>query len=74
MSSMVDFIPVLLSGFGLIALVKPEWVAALDRRQKAAGTARYPQEIEMGETYYAVIRFAGVAFTLFGLVFVVRSW
>jgi hypothetical protein len=72
--STVDLIPVLLFTFGLIAMAKPEWVAAIDRRQKAAGTTRRPGDIEMGETYYAVVRMAGVGFTLFGLLFVVQSW
>lgn len=71
---MVDFVPVLLFVCGLIALGKPEWVAAIDRRQKAAGTTRRPEDIEMGETYYAVVRVAGVGLTLFGFLFIVQSW
>ena len=71
---MVDLIPVLLFVFGIVAMGRPEWVAAVDRRQKAAGTTRRSSEIEMSETYYAVIRIAGVGFTLFGLAFIARSW
>lgn len=29
---MVDFVPVLLLVFGIVAVVKPGWVAAIDRR------------------------------------------
>ena len=71
---MVDLIPVLLFIFGLVTVGKPEWVAALDRRQKAAGTTRHPREIEMSETYYGLVRLAGIGFTIFGLVFILRSW
>lgn len=71
---MVDFIPVLLFVFGLIASSKPDWVAAIDRRQKAAGTTRRPSDVEMGDTYYAVVRIAGVFSTLFGLLFIIRNW
>lgn len=74
MVCMVDLIPVLLFVFGLVALSKPEWVASIDRRQKAAGTTRSPGDIEMSETYYGAVRLAGVGFTLFGLLFIVRSW
>ncbi|WP_458191014.1 hypothetical protein [Haladaptatus sp. NG-WS-4] len=71
---MIDLIPVLLFVFGLIALSKPEWVAAIDRRQKAAGTTRSPSDMEMSETYYGVVRLAGIGLTLFGLLFIVWSW
>lgn len=71
---MVDFVPVLLFVFGLVAVGKPEWIAAIDRRQKATGTTRSPDEVEMSETYYVVIRLAGVGFALLGLLFLVRSW
>ena len=70
---MVDIIPVVLAVFGLVAVWKPEWVATVDRRQKAAGTTRRPDEIEMSETYHVVVRLAGVAFLLFGVVFTLRS-
>ena len=71
---MVDLIPVLLFVFGFIVMMKPEWVAAIDRRQKAAGTTRRPSDIETSETYYAFVRITGVGFTLFGFLFIVRSW
>lgn len=70
---MVDVIPALLLIFGLVALGKPEWVALIDRRQKAAGTTRRPGTVEMSDTYYAVVRIVGSGFVLFGVVFLVRS-
>jgi hypothetical protein len=71
---MVDFLPVLLFVFGLIAMGKPEWIAAVDRRQKAAGTTRSPSDVELSETYYAIVRIAGAGFALFGLLFILQSW
>ena len=71
---MVDLLPTLLLVFGVVAAVRPGLVAAVDRRQKAAGTTRQPEDVELSATYYTVVRLAGVAFALFGLVFVVRSW
>ncbi len=71
---MVDLVPVVLFVGGLIAIGKPDWMAALDRRQKAAGTTRDPDEVEMDPTYYVLIRLLGVGFTLFGLLFIIRSW
>lgn len=70
---MVDIIPVLLLMFGVVALVKPEVVATIDRRQKAAGTTRQPSDVEMSETYYAVVRIIGLGLVLFGLIFTLRS-
>jgi len=70
---MVDFIPVVLLVCGLIAIARPEWIAAVDRRQKAAGTTRHPSDVEMNETYHVVVRVAGVGFVVFGLVFVLRG-
>lgn len=70
---MVDVIPVVLLVFGIVALTKPEWVAMIDRRQKAAGTTRRSGDIEMSETYYTIVRVAGLGFTLFGLIFTLRS-
>lgn len=70
---MVDAIPVLLLAFGIVAIFKPELVAVVDRRQKAAGTTRQPGEIEMSESYYAVVRIVGVGLTIFGLIFTLRS-
>lgn len=70
---MVDVVPVLVLLVGLVAVVRPGWVAAVDRRQKAAGTTRRPADVELNETYYAVVRTAGVGLALLGLVLVVRS-
>lgn len=70
---MVDVVPVVLLAVGVVAVLRPEWVAAIDRRQKAAGTTRRPGDVEMSETYYAVVRIAGIGLALFGLVFTLRS-
>ena len=70
---MVDVVPVLLLVFGLVAVVEPELVAAVDRRQKSAGTTRSPGDVEMSETYYGVVRAVGLGLLLLGLVFTVRS-
>lgn len=70
---MVDFVPILLFAFGVVAIIKPGLVAMIDRRQKAAGTTRRPSEIEMSESYYAVVRLVGVGLALFGLIFTLRS-
>lgn len=70
---MVDVVPVLLLGFGLIAVLKPNLVAAIDRRQKAAGTTRNARDIEMTNFYYAVVRIVGFFFIVFGLVYTLRS-
>jgi len=68
-----DVIPLVLLAFGVVALLRPEVVAAADRRQKAAGTTRRPSDIETSETYYAVVRTAGIGLTLFELLFTLRS-
>lgn len=70
---MVDFVPVLLLAIGVVALAKPELVAVIDRRQKAAGTTRRPSEIELSESYYLVVRIVGIGLTLFGVMFTLRS-
>lgn len=70
---MVDVIPVLLLVFGVTAVLKPELVAAIDRRQKASGTTRRPEDIEMTDGYYSFIRVIGSLFVLFGVVFTLRS-
>lgn len=70
---MVDFVPVLLLAFGIVALVKPELVAVIDRRQKATGTTRRPSEIELSASYYVVVRLVGGGLALFGLIFTLRS-
>lgn len=70
---MVDIVPVVLLVFGLVSVLKPEWVAAVHRRQKASGTTRRPRDIEVTETWLAVTRMAGLAVVLFGLLFTLRS-
>ncbi len=70
---MVDLVPLVILVFGTIAAIKPGWIAALHRRQKAAGTTTRPGDIEVSESFPAVVRLAGVAFALFGLFFVFRS-
>ncbi|WP_436934274.1 DUF6199 family natural product biosynthesis protein [Halovenus marina] len=70
---MVDVVPVLLFVFGCIAVFRPEWIAAIDRRQKAAGTTRSPADVELTETYHVVVRVVGILFVLFGIVFILRS-
>lgn len=70
---MVDVVPVLLLIFGLISALKPAWVVAISRRQKAAGTNKNPRDIEMTDTHYGVTRIAGIAFLVFGLIFTLQS-
>lgn len=70
---MVDFIPVLLLVFGLISVIKPEWIVAVHRRQKAAGTTQHPENIEATDGVYVLIQAAGGFFLIFGLVFTLRS-
>lgn len=55
----VELIPVLLLVVGIVAAFKPQWIAAIDRRQKAAGMTRRPRDIEMSDTYYSVVRAEG---------------
>jgi len=54
---------------GVVAVVKPEWVAIVDRRHKAVGTPSRPGQLELTETYYLVVRAVGVGFILTGLVY-----
>lgn len=70
---MVDVLPLVLLGFGLLSVFKPEWIAVVHRRQKAAGTTRKPRDIEVTESWLRVTQIAGVAFVLFGLLFTLRS-
>jgi hypothetical protein len=70
---MVDFVPVLLLAVGITAVVKPGWVGAIDRRQKATGTTRRPGEVELSDSYYVVVRLVGGGLAVFGLVFTLRS-
>lgn len=70
---MVDVVPILLLIFGLISVIAPEWIAAVHRRQKAAGTTQRPEEIEPSDGFYALTRISGLFFVLFGLVFTIQS-
>lgn len=70
---MVDFIPVLLLVFGLLCVLKPEWMMAVHRWQKAAGTTNRPEAIEPSDGVIALNYIAGLFFILFGLVFTIRS-
>lgn len=70
---MVDFVPVLLVVYGLVSVLKPEWMMAVYRRQKAAGTANRPGDIEPSAGAYALNYVAGIGFTIFGLIFTLRS-
>lgn len=73
LKAMADVFPLLLFIFGMVAALKPEWVAAVDRRQKAAGTTRRPSDVEMSETYYGVVQAGGIVFALFGAVLFLNS-
>ncbi|MFW5939300.1 MAG: hypothetical protein ACOCQU_02510 [Halolamina sp.] len=57
---------------GGVAVVKPEWVAVFDRRYKAAGTTLRPEEVELTEIHYLVVRLVGIGMVLTGLVYSVR--
>lgn len=70
---MVDAVPVLLLLFGIVSLFKPDWVAAVHRRQKAAGTTHQPQDIGVTASWITFTRISGLAFILFGFVFTLRS-
>lgn len=71
---MVDAVPVLLLLFGVISLFKPHWMAAVHRRQKAAGTTNRPRDIEVTEGWIAFTRLAGLAFVLVGAVLTLGSF
>lgn len=70
---MVDVVPVLVLLFGFISLCKPEWLAVVHRRQKAAGTTQRPEDIHVTDSWITVTRVAGIAFILFGLIFTFQS-
>lgn len=54
---------------GVVAIAKPEWVAVMDRRYKATGTNSRPDEIELNETYYLVVRLVGAGMIITGLAY-----
>ncbi len=70
---MVDLAPLLLLGYGLVSVLKPEWMMAIHRWQKAVGTTNRPEDIEPSDGAYLLNYLAGVFFLLFGLVFTLRS-
>lgn len=70
---MVDVIPVLLLVFGLVSAIKPEWIAVIHRRQKAAGTTHQPDEIEATETWLGVTRIGGIVFILIGFLLTIQN-
>lgn len=70
---MVDVVPLLLLVFGLVSLLKPGWVAAVHRRQTAAGTTLDARAVDVTETWLAVTRITGLGFVLFGLYFTLGS-
>lgn len=70
---MVDFIPVLLLVYGLVSILKPEWIMAVHRWQKATGTTTRPEDIEPSDGVIALNYIAGFIFILFGLVYTIRS-
>lgn len=60
---------IVLSVVGVVAVVKPEWAAIADRRHKAAGTSSRPDQAELTETYYLVVRIVGVGFIITAFVY-----
>lgn len=70
---MVDVIPILLMAFGIVSAVAPEWVGAIHRAQKAAGTTTDPGSIDVSRTWYAVTRVTGVIVFLLGLGLTIQS-
>ncbi len=54
---------------GIAAVVKPGWVAIVDRWYKAGGTSSRPGEIELSDTYYLVVRIVGIGLIVAGLVY-----
>lgn len=69
----MDLVPVLLFIYGLVSVLKPEWMMAIHRRQKAAGTTNRPEDIEPSDGAYLLNYIAGVFFVIFGLIFTLRS-
>lgn len=65
-SDMADLVPAIILAVGVVALVKPGWIAAIDRRQRAAGTTRRSREVEMSDDYYAFVRIFGALLALVG--------
>lgn len=70
---MVSVIGLLLLTVGVVTLLRPEWIEAMDRRYKAAGTTLRPREVEMSAVYHLVVRATAVGFVLFGLALTLSS-
>lgn len=70
---MADLVPLLLCLTGVVAFFKPAWIAAIDRRQRAAGTTRRSRDVEMSEGYVAFVRVVGIIFALVGAALFVGS-
>ncbi len=65
-------VAILLTMFGAVSVVKPRWIAAIDRRQKAAGTTRHPEDIEFSDGHYGFIQIVGFFIGAFGLIVTLR--
>lgn len=61
------FVGLLLTAFGVISVVKTEWVAALERRRRTTMSKQHHSEIQLTEGWYALHRSCGILFGLFGL-------
>ncbi len=57
---------------GSAAVVKPGWVASIDRWYKAGGTTSRAGEIELSDTYYLIVRIVGIGLIVTGLVYGAR--
>ena len=71
---MMTIVPAFLLLFGIICVVKPEWIVMNDRRQKAAGTTRRSEEIEFTDGHYVFIQVVGFFIGVFGLVYTLRAF
>jgi hypothetical protein len=70
---MADLVPAIVLAVGIIALVKPEWIAAIDSRQRTAGTTRRSREVEMSDDYFVFVQIFGVLLALVGGVLFLGS-
>ena len=70
---MADLVPFLVCLTGVVAVLKPGWIAAIDRRQRAAGTTRRSTDVEMSEGYVAFVRVVGAVLALVGGVLFLGS-
>lgn len=70
---MADLVPLLVFVVGVVGLLRPGWIAAIDSRQRAAGTTRRSRDVEMSAGYYAFVRVVGGLLALVGAVLFVGS-